>query len=933
MAFRSGFHILRSVVARRLLLLFLFTALLPMLMAAWLSSAAIDELSAQVDQRLLGRDTRQVGMQVFDRLLVAKGALQSWPIAEPSERLAGQGRVFRDIAALDPQGHVTWAHGNGVAMARRWQRAGSRARGAPEPAPVPSPVPSPGSGAMEVRLHLVGLPGSVPEVALEGRLAGATLWLAVVDPTYLWAPMADAGDAAWSVRQLDGPRLVGFQPSPEAVREGRQREGQWHLFLGAEFGAADWVFTQRRPETQARWFGRPLEQWLALVAAATVLVVATVSLSQVRSTLGPLGRLTAGTRRLAAGDMRARVRLDSHDEFGELARSFNHMARRIEQQWRALRGLAKIDRAILHGADIASVARHVLKPLRLVGPGSSVALLWLEDPAAHALECLYQGPDDDQPQRLPSIALTAAQHRQLLQWQGDRALSGQSLQAAAEVPWLAPVCRDGSVQAHCLPVQWSGHTQALLLIGLRRKASAEALQPAGDLRERLAVAFSARERDRALIHRALHDSLTGLANRHGLHERLDALLGPSTACALLFIDLDRFKQVNDTLGHAAGDELLRQASQRLEKLAPPGALVARPGGDEFVIVYPGATREQALTLGRAVCMQLALSFHLGGQDHVLGASVGIAHGPDHGIDRDELMRAADLAMYAAKAQGRGRCTVFTPRLDAELRERLQLQAELRQAVVRKELVLHYQPRVHPQDGSILSAEALVRWQHPQRGLLPPGVFIPVAEESDLIEAVGLWVLDEACAQISRWRRAGLGLARVSVNVSSRQLASGRLLQEVRAALDRHGVTPQQLEIEVTESLLVGDATSAREQLAELRRWGVTIALDDFGTGYSSMSMLRELPIDVMKVDRAFVKDLGRDDAALAVTRAILALAGSLRMHTVAEGVETVEQAQLLRELGCGELQGYLYAKPLPEEAFARLPGLSNRAARPAPALV
>jgi EAL domain-containing protein (putative c-di-GMP-specific phosphodiesterase class I) len=310
---------------------------------------------------------------------------------------------------------------------------------------------------------------------------------------------------------------------------------------------------------------------------------------------------------------------------------------------------------------------------------------------------------------------------------------------------------------------------------------------------------------------------------------------------------------------------------------------------------------------------------------VLGASVGIAHAPLHAHSRDELMRAADLAMYAAKGAGRGRCTEFTPRLDAELRERLQLQSELRLALARDELVLHYQPRVQP-SGAILSAEALVRWHHPARGLLPPGVFVPVAEESDLIEALGLWVLDAACAQMARWRHEGVALPRVSVNLSPRQLASGHLLQEVRSALERHGITPQQLELEVTESLLVGDATSARDQLAELRRWGVTIALDDFGTGYSSMSMLRELPIDVMKVDRAFVKDLGRDDAALAVTRAILALAGSMHLHTVAEGVETVEQAELLTGLGCVELQGYLYAKPLPAEAFARLPGLPLRAA-------
>jgi diguanylate cyclase (GGDEF)-like protein len=920
MAFRSGLSILRSVVARRLLLLFLFTALLPMLMAAWLSSAAIAELSAQVDQRLLGRDTRHVGLQVLDRLLVAKGLMQSWPTQPPDGGLPGQGRMFEHIAAFDAQGRVAWTAGDAARLVRHWRQGGLAAERdtVPEAAgPASAARPS-----LDVRLHLIGLPGDRPRVALEGRAEGTTRWLAVLDPQYLWAPMADAGDAAWTVQQPDGTPLIGFEPASDPAPEEPQRTGRWNLFLAAEFGAADWVFTQRRPATRAVWFGRPLEQWLGLVAAATVLVVASVSLTQVRSTLGALGRLSAGTRKLAAGDTGARVRLDTRDEFGDLARAFNHMARRIEQQWQSLRGLAKIDRAILEGVDIASVARHVLRPLQSLGAGTTAALLWLDDPADGALEGLLQSPGDKAPRRLPPVSLSAARHRELLQWQVDRRLSGSALEQASGVPWLAPVCLPGTAEAHCLPVHWNGRTQAVLLIGLRRPLDSAAMQPAIDLRERLAVAFSARERERALVHRALHDSLTGLANRHGLHERLDDLLQTAGRCAMLFVDLDRFKQVNDTLGHAAGDEVLRQASQRLATLAPPDALVARPGGDEFVIVCPGGSGDAALALGRAVCANLALPFHLGGQEHVLGASVGIACAPDHARGRDELMRAADLAMYAAKGLGRGRCTVFTPRLDAELRERLQLQVELRQALARDELVLHYQPRVQPGGGRILSAEALVRWQHPQRGLLPPGVFVPVAEESELIEALGLWVLEAACAQMARWQRAGLGLARVSVNVSSRQLASGRLPAEVREALERHGITPHQLELEVTESLLVGDATSAREQLAELRRWGITIALDDFGTGYSSMSMLRELPIDVMKVDRAFVKDLGRDDAALAVTRAILALAGSLRMHTVAEGVETVEQAAQLAELGCDELQGYLYAKPLPAEAFARLPQLA-----------
>ena len=287
-----------------------------------------------------------------------------------------------------------------------------------------------------------------------------------------------------------------------------------------------------------------------------------------------------------------------------------------------------------------------------------------------------------------------------------------------------------------------------------------------------------------------------------------------------------------------------------------------------------------------------------------------------------------MAMYTAKDAGRGRHAMFEEPLDARLLERSSLLADLRQAVARKELVLHYQPRVCVTDGSIASAEALIRWRHPTRGLLSPMVFIPLAEESDLIEVIGLWVIRAACAQLARWRREGVPIERLSVNVSPRQLQSGRLIEEVEGALVQHGVPWNMLELEVTESLLVGDARSASEQLGRLRERGVLIALDDFGTGYSSMATLRNLPIDVMKVDRAFVQDLSDDPSALAVTRAILTLAQALGKHTVAEGIETQAQADTLRQLGCDEFQGFLFSKPVPAAEFAALCRFSARQSVP-----
>jgi EAL domain-containing protein (putative c-di-GMP-specific phosphodiesterase class I) len=305
----------------------------------------------------------------------------------------------------------------------------------------------------------------------------------------------------------------------------------------------------------------------------------------------------------------------------------------------------------------------------------------------------------------------------------------------------------------------------------------------------------------------------------------------------------------------------------------------------------------------------------------VGASVGIAFAPQDAQTRDELLRCADVALYAAKAGGRGRAARYAPAMDADNARRAQLLSELHGAAERGEFVLHYQPRVRPHDGAITSAEALIRWNHPQRGLLAPNLFIGIAEDSGLIEPIGRWVLDAACAQMAAWRQRGINLQRVSVNVSQGQLAAGDFPQHVRATLARHGLPATALELEVTESLFASELSLAREQLETLRAWGVTIALDDFGTGYSSMSVLRSLPIDVLKIDRSFVMDLGVDQGATAVVRSIVTLAAALNMELVAEGVETLEQAQLLGEMQSHELQGFFYSRPVPPISFEKLTGL------------
>jgi diguanylate cyclase (GGDEF)-like protein len=449
----------------------------------------------------------------------------------------------------------------------------------------------------------------------------------------------------------------------------------------------------------------------------------------------------------------------------------------------------------------------------------------------------------------------------------------------------------------------------------------------------LAVAFNdmasqLEEREAQLYFRAVHDDLTGLTNRFGLHEELDGLLrapGRVPDLAVLFVDLDGFKDVNDRHGHAIGDEVLRQAAQRLRAISADARVVARKGGDEFVIVIAGSRcSERAQALGAAIVESLARPFELPSGRHACGASVGIALCPAHATGMLELLRCADIALYESKNAGRGRSTVFDPGLDSAIRSRHDLLAALRIALDGHQLAVHFQPRLLVRDDSVRSAEALVRWQRPGFGLVMPATFIEPAESAGLINRLGMQVLDETLRQLASWQRRGFGFERISVNVSPRQFETADLVGHVRDALSRHGVEPALLELEVTESVLSGDLSAVSSQLAALRAMGVTIAMDDFGTGYSSLALIRTLPIDVMKIDRAFVRDLELDPNAVAIARTIVTLGRSLGLRLIAEGIETPGQAQILRAMGCDELQGFLFGRPMPAHELELLPGLRRQ---------
>jgi diguanylate cyclase (GGDEF)-like protein len=436
-----------------------------------------------------------------------------------------------------------------------------------------------------------------------------------------------------------------------------------------------------------------------------------------------------------------------------------------------------------------------------------------------------------------------------------------------------------------------------------------------DLADRIGVAFAAAAKEEQLYYQAHYDTLTKLPNRLFFKDQLEHAIAraqrASEAFSVLFVDLDYFKLVNDSIGHAAGDQVLVAAAERLRDCVRSSDIVGRLGGDEFIVLVTDVKHgRDARIVADSILAAMARPFAYGPHEHFLSASVGIAVYPQDGATADELLRNADTAMYRAKDCGRGQSVFFEEQMNVAALLRVRSERDLRHALEHREFFLVYQPMQDLRSGAVSGAEALLRWNHPDHGALAPTHFIQLAEETGLIDSLGEWVLREACIQFGRVQDERLPLPCISVNVSARQFRQANFADTVQTVLRETGVPAACLEIEITESLLL-EATDAIEgTLAALSASGVRIALDDFGTGFSSLAYLKRFPVDIVKIDRSFVKDLPADKSSAAIAGAIVSMSHALQKQVVAEGVETAAQAQLLADLGCDYLQGYLFSRPL-----------------------
>ncbi len=426
-----------------------------------------------------------------------------------------------------------------------------------------------------------------------------------------------------------------------------------------------------------------------------------------------------------------------------------------------------------------------------------------------------------------------------------------------------------------------------------------------------------------LKHLTHHDSLTDLPNRSLFLDRLQQAISKARhhdrLVAVLFLDLDRFKNINDSLGHSAGDRLLQQLGERFRRTIREGDTIARFGGDEFVIMLDDFDSDNSLSLiAQKILNSLAMPFEIEGHEIFITASIGISISPDDGKDPDTLLRNADIAMYRAKELGKNNFQYYSESMTARVFERLTLENNLRHALERNEFILHYQPQIDVRNGRIFGVEALLRWQHPDLGLVMPGNFVPLLEETGLIEPVGIWVLETACRQSCQWHESGMGFLHMSVNLSSRQFNNSQFIGSLQNIIEETGVNPEYLELELTESMLMRNTTATTAALNKLNQLGVRFAIDDFGTGYSSLNYLRRFPIETIKIDRTFIRDIIEDDDDRAICSAIIGMTRSLSLNVIAEGVETHEQIDFLKNRKCHYIQGNVFSPAVTAEEMTRL---------------
>ncbi|HCC80761.1 MULTISPECIES: EAL domain-containing protein [unclassified Methylophaga] len=926
----------RNKVARRILLSFVVASLIPVLVLGVLSFHQVSQQLYQQSYDVLQKSSKDYGLRLIDRLVLAESALRLLANRiERSNRGLRDQNLFRDQKIQKQFNDLAIITGTG-------QRASLLGDTRMVPYLTKEEIEAVRSGLTLIKAvdsDELGIKQIWIALNFNEKTPDAGILMAELHPEALWEVdnmginqllvMTEVGESWFSSlpnqlvpNQLLTELLDKYSGSfNQNIGDNVYLGGFWQAPIGNMFASPDLIIVHAQPKSIALSAIDYFTKVYPPVILLTVLIVAFLSTKLIAKYLSPLSALKKATERIADGQFDYQVEVDSKDEFEALADSFNEMTRRLRSQFEIQSTMAEIDRQILSVLNADEIVETALNRLPgiLFSDLISIAKFDAENRLLVAVHTRHEDQHYDLEEQ--SIAITDEDLAELQQSQGSVLEINENrllpvylkiLNLAGNWFYLViPVVVNGQVAASI-----SFAYQQPKVIGNELKSIARSF---GD---RIAVALSNAAWEEKLFQQAHFDGLTGLPNRLVLNERLQQEIAradrDSKQLAVFFLDLDRFKNVNDSLGHSAGDELLVKVAKHLSNSIRTTDLVVRMSGDEFVVLITDIDNPDLINMiANKVLKAVDTTSIVAGQSVKSTASMGIAMYPADAVTPEDLLKYADSAMYYAKNDGRANFRFYSADMTEKALENIKLEHDLREAISKGEIVVYYQPKFDS-DKNIIGAEALIRWKHSELGMISPAKFIPIAEQSMLIVEIGRWVLEQTCELIKSFTNLGIEPVPISVNISGVEFDRPDIVPNVAEILKRTRVNPDFIELELTENVAIGNREACIERMHQLKALGLRLAMDDFGTGFSSLSYLQDLPLDVLKIDQHFIRELETGINSQAIVRAILALADGLHMQVIAEGVETESQLTFLQDHQCKFFQGFLFSRPIPAAELVKL---------------
>ena len=929
----------QSKVARRMTLLFLFSALLPIVLLTVLTFSYFTDHFMRQNQVLLHEITKNISMGIVDELnqfeielnhvateIDARGDYKKHSVINPDDYLS---QYFQSFAietysseTRNPQQTVLengWLTSEDLTHLRKGM-ALIRTTKFNDPHSQIFMITALDKDKLDTGL----LVGEIKKARLwhfDHTLPSAAdvcVYNVMFEPLYCSEPATDI--------EALSKRLASIDPDKSQF-EWTQHKKQyiayhWGLFLQGAYRSPQWIVVLNKRKSDIYSTFNQFKSIYPGVILVSVLLIAVLSSTQIRRYLVPLELLKKATREIAKGNFKNQVNLKSGDEFEQLAEAYNDMSRKLDIQFKSLAIMAKVDHSILTSLDADYIIETVLNGIRELVPHSDVNILSLDK-------------QDHPTINKHAIKTTLfSQHKLIINRDEERILKANTHYLAIKPGYTAPdflANMPGHGNNHVVIFPLFLKKDLIAVVVLRHEQAL--YNPEGtysqvrELIDRIAVALTNASWEGKLYQQVNFDSLTLLPNRTLLQDRLEQAIKrahrANKQIAVVFLDIDRFKAINDSLGYKAGDTLIKEVAQRLSEIAETVDSFGRYGSDEFLFImsdisYNSKSISSISIFVEDIMRSVSKPFVIDAHEINVSASIGIALNPSDAKKPDQLINFAEIAMHHAKSQGKGSYHFYSKDINAQSFAMLLLENDLRRALERDELEIHYQPQFDAHSFKLVGAEALLRWHHPKMGLLHPGQFIELANESGLMVGIGEWVIRNTCKQLKAWIVKGQPLVKISVNLSTHQFREHNLVALITSCVKEHQVDPRYLEFEITEDTLMSDIDKAISILHELKSIGFQLAVDDFGTGYSTLNYLAKFPIHCLKIDQSFVHDMMQEKNVASIVSAIIALGHSLNLTVIAEGIETGQQLTFLQNQHCDILQGYMLGRPVPATEFAKL---------------